>query len=882
MNRTRDRDDDNVRVVVRCRGRNQRETSANSKIIANPTSNTQICLTARPGGPTKVYTVDRVFSAGTDQRTLYQETIQPLVQDFMSGLNCTVFAYGQTGTGKTYTISGDCTDSHNAEAGVIPRVLGQVFDSLENQAKDYSVSCQYVEIYNEELRDLLIEGESPKPLRLLDDTVRKTVKIRGLEEVFITNAENALKLVVNANSRRKAAATKLNASSSRSHAIFTLKLSMAARNQEVVTSKLHLVDLAGSENIGRSGAEKHRAREAGSINQSLLVLGRVISSLVDRSQRIPYRDSKLTRILQDSLGGATKTCLIATLSPVDDDAEESLSTLEYASRAKNIKNHPQVLTPVSKPSLLRELAIANESLRSELAAQRGHDNGVFLSPSKYDQLRSEAESKQQEISEMDSRIKAQTDEIGRLEGLLKSTEVSNADLRRQLSDITDNVTTLTSENAELTESSNALRDENTQLSARLSALEAELLQQGRTYSSQQQVWSHFRSQILDSLSQHEEAVRSLEQSLVSRESNLRREVAALLHEIEQGVEALGRPPQILFDSGSELKRNCRVDIARGIESIEQTLAAALRSTHANVKMLFDSANTPLNMAIGYVQELKRTLDIDSTNSRVVSQLATESKAFFFAYEQHLMLLREEERRRTKESTEAEEKLIESIRNAFASQRKVQLLENVPDPSGLEHRIDTITHTIGSANAVTENMQLLEQALSNTKFHLQPPPLDNAELPGVSSFVKSMSTSVDEAISGLEQRAKDAIETTQEKYFKQFEAAQCEFNNAQERIRLLSVPDDVHETPRAHVDSSLRELHGIAGNKHPCDGERDNQGDFRDAERGVSGVTMRVRPAEGHVSALQEIVNEDMTPSRKRRATKGHASSSRKKPLRNIY
>ncbi|PRT53332.1 Kinesin-like protein bimC [Wickerhamiella sorbophila] len=879
MNRTRDRDDDNVRVVVRCRGRNQRETSANSKIVVDPSSDTQICLTARPGGPTKVYTVDRVFGAGTDQRTLYEETIQPLVQDFISGLNCTVFAYGQTGTGKTYTMSGDCTDRHNARAGIIPRVLEQLFEHLERQNKDWSVSCQYVEIYNEELRDLLSEGESPKPLRLLDDTIRKTVKIRGLEEVFTTNAENALKLVVRANSRRKAAATKLNACSSRSHAIFTLKLSTTTRNNEVVSSKIHLVDLAGSENIGRSGAEKHRAREAGSINQSLLVLGRVISSLVDRSQRIPYRDSKLTRILQDSLGGATKTCLIATLSPVDDDAEESLSTLEYASRAKNIKNHPQVLPTVPKPSMLRELALVNESLRNELAAQRDHDNGVFLSKLKYEQLQSEAESKTQEVAETNSRMKIQAEEIARLEGLLQSSQVLNADTRRQLEDITETVTALNSENRDLSERSSTLISENTRLSERAYSLEDELLEQQRMHYSQQQIWDSFRAQILGSLSEHQQAVKSLEESLITREANLRKEVAALLHEIEQGVEALEHPPLMSFDSGSELKRSCRVDIARGIESIEQTLTMALQSAHANVKTLFDNARTPLNMAIGYVQELKRTLDLDSTNSRVVAQLATESKAFFVAYEQHLAFLREQERQRTKESTEAENRIIESIRSAFATHRNSHLLENVPDPTGLEHRIETITHTIGSANAVTENMQLLERALSSAKYHLELPPINTTELPGVNSFVKSMSTSVDEAISGLEQKARDAIETTQQSYLGKFEAAQSELSNAQERIRSLAVPDDVHETPRAHVDDSMRQLQGIAENIRSCDGNYDGQGQPDDANR---GVTVRVRPAASPVAALREIVNDDVIASRKRRATKERPSSSCKKPLRNIY
>lgn len=334
----------------------------------------------------------------------------------LSGLNCTIFAYGQTGTGKTYTMSGDITDIVPLpdNAGIIPRVLHALFNKIDGEDSENSVKVSFIELYNEELRDLLSADDSAK-LKIYDDNARKghsTTLVQGMEESHITSASKGIKLLRDGSHKRQVAATKCNDLSSRSHTVFTVtvytKRTTETGEDFVSTGKLNLVDLAGSENIQRSGAENKRATEAGLINKSLLTLGRVINALVDRGSHIPYRESKLTRLLQDSLGGRTKTCIIATLSPAKSNLEETISTLDYAFRAKNIRNKPQVNQMVSKKTLLKEFTLEIEKLKSELIATRQR-NGVFLTQETWEEMTTESESRR--ILSEEQRDKIETMEI---------------------------------------------------------------------------------------------------------------------------------------------------------------------------------------------------------------------------------------------------------------------------------------------------------------------------------------------------------------------------------------------------------------------------------------------------------------------------------------
>lgn len=262
---------------------------------------------------------------------------------------------------------------------MIPRAVRHIFETLESQKADYSMKVTFLELYNEEVTDLLAQEDSSrsssddkqkKHVSLMEDG-KGCVVLRGLEEEVVYSANDIYALLERGSSKRRTADTLLNKRSSRSHSVFTITVHIKEESmgdEELIKcGKLNLVDLAGSENIFRSGSRDGRAREAGEINKSLLTLGRVINALVEHSSHIPYRylplsyktfvcswsitvdlclcrDSELTRLLRDSLGGKTKTCIIATISPSAHSLEETLSTLDYAYRAKNIKNKPEVLS----------------------------------------------------------------------------------------------------------------------------------------------------------------------------------------------------------------------------------------------------------------------------------------------------------------------------------------------------------------------------------------------------------------------------------------------------------------------------------------------------------------------------------------------------------
>lgn len=330
----------------------------------------------------------------------------------LSGYNCTIFAYGQTGTGKTYTMSGDMNDTFGLlsdAAGIIPRVLHSLFSKLSGEDTESFVKCSFIELYNEELRDLMSVEENAK-LKIFDDASRKghaTTIVQGMEEAHIRTAAEGIKLLQEGSLKRQVAATKCNDLSSRSHTVFTITACVKRTGEDgedwVSAGKLNLVDLAGSENIQRSGAENKRAAEAGLINKSLLTLGRVINALVDHSSHIPYRESKLTRLLQDSLGGRTKTCIIATISPAKSNLEETISTLDYAFRAKNIRNKPQVNPMIRKDALLQNFTHEIEKLKSELIATRQR-NGVYLSNESYEEMATVSESRRIQNEEQAAKI----------------------------------------------------------------------------------------------------------------------------------------------------------------------------------------------------------------------------------------------------------------------------------------------------------------------------------------------------------------------------------------------------------------------------------------------------------------------------------------------
>ncbi|XP_065591714.1 kinesin-like protein KIF19 [Cyrtonyx montezumae] len=290
----------------------------------------------------KSYVFDAAFDSTSTQETVYRATTQDLIAGVISGCNATVFSYGPTGCGKTYTMLG--TDS---EPGICTRALGDLFHSIEESSSDaeHEVSMSYLEIYNETIRDLL--SPSRRSLQLWEDS-HGTVRVVGITEASASSAEEVLQLLQRGSQRRIQEPTATNHASSRSHAVLQLTVRGRERGRGLRCGRLLLIDLAGSERAAWTQNRGQRMKEGAHINRSLLALGNCIKALSKPagSGHINYRDSKLTRLLKDSLGGNSHTVMIAHISPASTAFEESRSTLAYANRAKSIR-------PMVKHNLLR-------------------------------------------------------------------------------------------------------------------------------------------------------------------------------------------------------------------------------------------------------------------------------------------------------------------------------------------------------------------------------------------------------------------------------------------------------------------------------------------------------------------------------------------------
>ncbi|XP_049975617.1 chromosome-associated kinesin KIF4A isoform X3 [Alexandromys fortis] len=331
-----------VRVALRCRPLVSKEISEGC----------QTCLSFVPGEPQvvvgndKSFTYDFVFDPSTEQEEVFNTAVAPLIKGIFKGYNATVLAYGQTGSGKTYSMGGAYTaeQEHESTIGVIPRVIQLLFQEINKKSDfEFTLKVSYLEIYNEEILDLLCPSREKTQINIREDP-KEGIKIVGLTEKTVLVASDTVDCLEQGNNSRTVASTAMNSQSSRSHAIFTISVEQRKKNDKNSNfrSKLHLVDLAGSERQKKTKAEGDRLKEGININRGLLCLGNVISALGDdkKGSFVPYRDSKLTRLLQDSLGGNSHTLMIACVSPADSNLEETLNTLRYADRARKIKNKP--------------------------------------------------------------------------------------------------------------------------------------------------------------------------------------------------------------------------------------------------------------------------------------------------------------------------------------------------------------------------------------------------------------------------------------------------------------------------------------------------------------------------------------------------------------
>ncbi|KAL3680718.1 hypothetical protein R1sor_023674 [Riccia sorocarpa] len=362
-----------ILVSIRVRPLNKQEASKGMPWKLTPNT---INLTAGPSASAQTYTFDRVFGTDSKTRDIYEAHTKKIISSTVRGFNGTIFAYGQTSSGKTYTMRGS-----QDEPGIIPIAIQDVFRNIEAESnREFLLRVSYMEIYNEEIKDLL----APENRKLqVHESAERGIFVAGLREEIVVSPEQVLQLMDAGEAHRHIGETNMNVHSSRSHTIFRMVIESRDRGEDdpcerdslqtsdpVRVSHLNLVDLAGSERVNKTGAEGTRLKEGTHINKSLMTLGNVINKLSEGIEKqgghVPYRDSKLTRILQPALGGNAKTLIICNITPAMIHVDETRGTLQFASRANRVTNCAQVNEIMTDAALLKRQKKEIEELRKKL------------------------------------------------------------------------------------------------------------------------------------------------------------------------------------------------------------------------------------------------------------------------------------------------------------------------------------------------------------------------------------------------------------------------------------------------------------------------------------------------------------------------------------
>ena len=576
---------ESVKVVVRCRPLNAKEVEQGHETCVQMFPDKGLIEIRNPSlGPTdpmKTFTFDAVYDCNSKQLDLYAETFAPLVDSVLDGFNGTIFAYGQTGTGKTYTMEG----IHDVpeQRGVIPNSFEHIFSHIaKSENQQYLVRASYLEIYMEDVRDLLSKDQSKSlDLKERPDT---GVYVKDLSS-FVCKSISEIEHVMSVgNQNRSVGRTEMNEHSSRSHAIFIITVECSELDAEgeahIRVGKLNLVDLAGSERQAKTGAVGDRLKEATKINLSLSALGNVISSLVDgKSVHVPYRDSKLTRLLQDSLGGNARTIMVANLGPANYNYDETITTLRYANRAKNIKNKPRI-NEDPKDALLREFQEEIARLKAQInqkAVPREKRKKKEKKPKVVKQKTTENENNVEKIEDMEvDKIETESDKESSDEE--NDEETSIREVAEKLStekELLENDTSMLAEEKdkliqEVRRKEAMLAREKVEkekMAAKISAMESKLLTGGKTIvdhtNEQQRALEQRRAEVVARRKTEIEVARKLEEQeekgveLERTYSSLQQEVEIKTRKLRKLFTKLQTVKQDIVDVTEEYNRDRR-------------------------------------------------------------------------------------------------------------------------------------------------------------------------------------------------------------------------------------------------------------------------------------------------------------------------------------
>lgn len=507
----------NVSVVCRFRPINSKELELSTECCVSFNPDCKSLKMLAEGTDLQDFTFDHVFNTESTQKEVYESAAMPIIQSVLDGFNGTVLAYGQTSSGKTFTMTGYDVDDPNLK-GVVPRMVSTVFSHIESSPEhiEFAVKVSYCEIYMEKIIDLLAPHKNN--LQVHEDKARG-IFIQDITEEYVSSEYEVMDLMKLGTQNREVGFTCMNEGSSRSHSIFLITLQQT--NTLDFTSKvgkLYLVDLAGSEKVSKTKAGGKRLDEAKNINKSLSSLGKVINSLTDgKSTHVPYRDSKLTRVLQDSLGGNSKTTLIITCSPSVYNLQETLSTLRFGIRAKAVKNKAHVNREytISELKLLlakAEEEIVNKDRRISKLEERLKDVGVQDITVDYgESALTEIENRKldcyiEEIDQLNIKIEYLTNKNDNLQkendlqiSRLMTIILSLQSLEDSLNESQDNVQRLTHRNTSLQKELDTMIQNQTLLSKTLSEKDEEIAKITDQSNKENIEWDKEKNQIMNEL-----------------------------------------------------------------------------------------------------------------------------------------------------------------------------------------------------------------------------------------------------------------------------------------------------------------------------------------------------------------------------------------------
>ncbi|KAG8155926.1 hypothetical protein JTE90_002834 [Oedothorax gibbosus] len=574
---------ENIKVVVRCRPMNEHEKGSNFRNIVEikPVEGTVTLCNPNTSefDPPKTFTFDTVFGTDSTQLDVYNLAARPIIDNVLEGYNGTIFAYGQTGTGKTFTMEGNRDVPE--QKGIIPNSFAHIFGHIAKAEGDkrFLVRATYLEIYNEEVRDLL--GKDQTASLEVKERPDIGVYVKNLTGVVVKNADDLDRIMTLGSKNRVVGATHMNLHSSRSHAIFSITVESCEEDFEgkehIRAGKLHLVDLAGSERQSKTGSSGQRLVEATKINLSLSTLGNVISALVDgKSTHIPYRNSKLTRLLQDSLGGNSKTLMCANIGPAGYNYDESLSTLRYANRAKNIKNKARI-NEDPKDTMLKKFKDEIEDLKKQLedGSEGGTESGEDLSEKGEEETKAKSHKKktfsEEEVKKMQEQIELDRKKLAERKDILEEERHKiSRELEKRQHDLA------------------GIKTDHDSLLQKLQGLEKQIIIGGENLLEKAQEQEKLLEESSKELEERKKKELELKKALEEKESerlNIEEKYSSLQEEAAGKTKKLKKVWQLLLGAKNELN-DLRQEHQRETEGLLESVRQLDRELSLN-KLLID-------------------------------------------------------------------------------------------------------------------------------------------------------------------------------------------------------------------------------------------------------------------------------------------------------